>query len=253
MRMEMLNINTKRDEEESRTDVGDRIVETRALGRLYGFVARVLEDEADETLLRLLRDELRAPLESLGLCFDEAFYNASIEALSETLAEEYTGLFVAPGCISPYASVFETGCMFKEPADRAIEAYRRAGWDYRRCMSGEFPDHIGTMLGFCGRLAEAEADALDAAEPDRADELGALREGFLVDQLGGWGPGWCRLAANAALHPFYKGVLHLTESLLWNELSQLVDRRRLRELAELNRREPRRLDYDADFRKASGL
>jgi TorA maturation chaperone TorD len=149
--------------------------------------------------------------------------------------------------------VFETGCMFKEPADRAIEAYRRAGWDYRRCMSGEFPDHIGTMLSFCGRLAEAEANALAGAELDRADELATLREAFLVDQLGGWGPGWCRLAADAAFHPLYKRVLHLTESLLWSELSRLVDRRRLRELVELNRREPRRLDYDADFRKASGL
>jgi TorA maturation chaperone TorD len=120
-------------------------------------------------------------------------------------------------------------------------------------MSGEFPDHIGTMLGFCGLLAEMEADTLAAGEAQRADELKVRRERFLVDQLGGWGPAWCRLAAEAAFNPFYKTVLKLTESLLWNELSRLVDRRRLGELAELNRREPKRLDYDADFRKASGL
>jgi TorA maturation chaperone TorD len=251
--MEMLNTNTTIDEAGSRPDTGERIGETRALARLYGFIARVLEEEADEALIKLLRGELRAPLESLGLCFEESFHATPIEALTEALSEEYTGLFVAPGCISPHASVFETGCLFKEPADRAIEAYRQAGWDYRRRMSGEFPDHIGTMLGFCGRLAEAEADALSATELERADELRTLREGFLVEQLGGWGPGWCRLAAQAAYHPFYKGVLNLAESLLWNELSQLVERRRLRELAELNRREPKRLDYDADFRKASGL
>ena len=249
----MLNSNTARGETESRPDVTDRMAETRALSRLYGFIARALEEEVDAALLQLLRGELRAPLEGLGLCFDPAFHDAPIEALTESLAEEYTGLFVAPGCISPYASVFETGCMFKEPADRAIEAYRAAGWDYRRCMSGEFPDHIGTMLGFCGRLAEAEADALDAAEWDRADELGAMRNAFLLEQLGDWGPGWCHLAGEAAYHPFYKGVLQLAESLLWSELSRIVDRRRLRELAELNRREPKRLDYDADFRKASGL
>lgn len=254
MRMEMLNTITTREETGGRPDVTDRMADTSALSHLYGCIARVLEEEADEALLQLFRGELRAPLEALGLRFDEAFHNTPIELLSETLAEEYTGLFVAPGCVSPYASVFETGCMFKEPADRAAEAYRSAGWDYQRCMSGEFPDHIGTMLGFCGLLAEAEADALAAAEQERADELRAMREGFLVDQLGGWGPGWCHRAAEAALHPFYKGVLGLTESLLWNELSQIVvDRRRLRELAELNRREPKRLDYDADFRKASGL
>jgi TorA maturation chaperone TorD len=253
MRIEMLNTSTSREEMGSRTDVTDRMAETGALAHLYGFVARVLEEEADDALLHLIRGELRGPLEALGLRFDEVFHNTPLEALRETLAEEYTCLFVAPGCISPYASVFETGCMFKQPADRAIEAYRAAGWDYRRRMSGEFPDHIGTMLGFCGLLAETEADCLAAAEQERADELRTLREVFLVDQLGGWGPGWCHLAAEAALHPFYKGVLKLTESLLWNELSRLVDRRRMRELAELNRREPKRLDYDADFRKASGL
>lgn len=249
----MLSTSTKRDEAENRPDTSERMSETRALAHLYGFVARILEEEVDEALITTLRGELRAPLEAVGLRFDEAFHTTPIEALSEDLAEEYTGLFVAPGCISPYASVFETGAMFKQPADRAIEAYRAAGWDYRRRMSGEFPDHIGTMLGFCGLLAETEADCLAAAEQERADELRTLREGFLVDQLGGWGPGWCHLAAEAALHLFYKGVLKLTESLLWNELSRLVDRRRMRELAELNRREPKRLDYDADFRKASGL
>lgn len=249
----MLNTSTTREEAGSRLDVTERINERLALARLYGFIARVLEEEADEALLQLLRGELRTPLEDFGLRFNEAFHTTSIDALTEALAEEYTGLFVAPGCISPYASVFETGCMFKEPADRAIEAYRRAGWDFRRRMSGEFPDHIGTMLGFCGLLAEAEADSLAAAELEQANELSTLREDFLVDQLGGWAPGWCHLAAESAFHPFYKGVLKLAESLLWNELSQLVDRRRLRELAELNRREPKRLDYDADFRKASGL
>lgn len=249
----MLKTSTSREETGGRIDVTQRMAETGALARLYGFVAQVLEEEANEALLQLLRRELRAPLESLGLCFDEAFYTTPIEVLTETLAEEYTGLFVAPGCISPYASVFETGCMFKEPADRAIEAYRAAGFDYQRQMSGEFPDHIGTMLGFCGLLAEAEVDSLAAAELERSDEYKDRRERFLVEQLADWGPGWCHRAAEAALHPFYRNVLRLTESLLWSELSQILDRRRLRELAELNRREPKRLDYDADFRKASGL
>jgi len=231
----------------------ERTNEALALARLYGFISRSLEEEVDGEMIQLLRGELRAPLEGLGLCLDESFHTLPSEALTEILAEEYTGLFVAPGCISPYASVFETGCMYKEPADRAFEAYQAAGWDYRRRMSGEFPDHIGTMLGFCGLLAEAEADKLAAAEIVLADEVRDMRERFLVDQLGAWGPGWCQRAAEAALHPFYKGLLRLTEELLWSELAQIVDRRRLRELAELNRREPKRLDYDADFRKASGL
>ena len=45
----------------------------------------------------------------------------------------------------------------------------------------------------------------------------------------------------------------MVEQTLWSELTQMVDRRELKELAELNKREPKRMEYDADFRKASGL
>lgn len=220
---------------------------------LFRLLGRCIEEEADTALIEMMRGELRPRFEEAGLVFDEDFHAAGTGSLVEILAEEFTSLFVAPGCISPYASVFETGCMFREPADRAIEAYREAGWDYRSRMSGEFPDHMGTMIGFCGLLASAEAESLAAGDLSRADEWKARRETFLVEQLGHWGPGWCHLAAKAAEHSFYRTILQLAEQVLWSELRRLVDRRRLRELVELNRREPKRLDYDADFRKASGV
>lgn len=231
----------------------DRLAEVSAMAGMFGFLGRCIEEEADANLIDLLRGDLRKILGMMGPALDESFYSAPTEALVEILAEEYTGLFVAPGCISPHASVFETGCMFKEPADRAIEAYRQAGWDYQRRQSGEFPDHIGTMLGFCSCLANAETEYLAAGDMAKADDFRQKRETFLVEQLGSWGPGWCRRAAEAALHPFYIGILQMTEQLLWSELGQVVDRRRLQELVGLNLREPKRLDYDADFRKASGL
>lgn len=233
--------------------VQNRIEEARALAGLFGFFSRCIEEEADAAFLELIRGELRTTLDGFGLTFNEDFHNTPIENLVEQLAEEYTGLFVAPGCVSPYASVAETGCLFKEPADQAMAAYRQAGWDYKHRLSGEFPDHIGTMLGFCANLAEAEEEALAMGDLASAEALKAQRETFLLNQLAEWGPGWCRRAAEAALHPFYQNILKLMEQALWLELEQLVDRRRLRELVELNRREPKRLDYDADFRKASGL
>ncbi len=233
--------------------LGERVAEASGLAGLFGFLSRCLEQEVDVALIGLIRGDLRGPLESVGLVLDEDFFTTPAEYLVESLAEEFTGLFVAPGCISPYASVFETGCMFKEPTDRVIEAYRQAGWDYQGRMSGEFPDHIGTMLGFCGLLADSETERLSRGDVIGADELRQRRETFLVDHLGQWGPGWCRLASEAADHSFYRGILQMAEQLLWSELGRIVDRRRLHKLVELNRREPRRLDYDADFRKASGL
>lgn len=230
-----------------------KVAEASALAGVFGFFSRCIEEEVDAELIELIRGDLRRPLEVAGLVFDDDFYDAPVESLVEELAEEYTGLLVAPGCVSPYASVFETGCMFKEPADKAVAAYREAGWDYKHRLSGEFPDHIGTMLGFLGILSGAESECLASGDISRADEYRAQRDKFIVEQLGGWGPGWCRRAAEATLHPFYKKLLVMIEQALWGEMAQVVDRRRLRELADLNQREPKRLDYDADFRKASGL
>ena len=231
----------------------EKITESRAIAGLFGFLSRCLEQEMDAATIEMIRTDLREPLVNAGLEFDDDFYSTDIDTLVESLAEEYTGLFVAPGCISPYASVFETGCMFKEPADRALKAYREAGLDYQNRMSGEFPDHIGTMLGFYGQLAETEAEFMATGEIAEADAARCGRESFMSEQLAEWGPAWCNLASRAAVHSFYRVILKVAEQVLLSELTQLVDRRRLRELAELNRREPKKLEYDADFRKASGL
>ena len=227
--------------------------EINALAGLYRLVGRCLEDEIDRDFLHLLRGALVQGLADVGWHLGAGFLECPEQELLETLAEEYTGLFVAPGGVSPYASVFETGCMYREPSDRAIEAYREAGWDYRRCMSGEFPDHIGTMLGFLGELAAAEAEARQCDDNESADLARQRREKFLLEEIGPWVPGWCRRAAAAALLPFYRQLLEFTEQLLWQELAVVTDRRRLKELVALNQREPKKLDYDADFRKASGI
>ena len=123
-------------------------------------------------------------------------------------------MFVAPGGIAPYASVFETGRMFQEPADRALAAYRQAGWDFRQIHSGEFPDHIGTMLAFLARLFEAENASLEQGGREEAESWKALRERFLLEELGPWAPGWCRRARKFALHEFYVHVLNLAEAAL---------------------------------------
>jgi len=233
--------------------LAQRVEEARGKAGLFRMLGRVLEAEVDEALLADFRGALRAPLAEAGARFDEAFFEAPAGELLEALREEFTGLFVAPGGVPPYASVFETGRMFQEPADRAERAYRESGLTFVARMSGEFPDHVGTMLGFVAVLLDAEADALERGDDAGADALGERCGRFVVEELGRWAPGWCRRARAAAMHVFYREVLFLAEDVLWSELLRTVDRRRLKELVALNRRAPVKLDYDADFRKASGL
>lgn len=229
------------------------VSELHAQSALFELMGRLIEQEVDSDLLQMLRGEFRPFLEEAGIDPGDDFYAIDEQALLEVLAEEYTGLFVAPGCISPYLSVFETGALYRDPCDKVYRAYQAAGLDYRRCYSGEFPDHIGTMLSFVGYLYAKEAQALEEGDVAAADRFLLQRKDFMTELLGHWAIGWCRRASGAAFLPFYKQVLQLTEQLLWTELASLVDRRRLRELVELNRREPKKLDYDADFRKASGI
>jgi len=232
---------------------GDTIEELRSHSAIYQLLARFLESEIDRDLLDLLRNELKVPLLDFGIELDAQVLEGQEETVLDSLAEEYTGLLVAPGGISPYLSVFETGTMFKKACDQVSEAYQAAGLDYVSRFSGEFPDHIGTMMAFVGHLYAAQADALEQGLAQESECLRQQRESFVVDLLGHWAPGWCQRAAVAALHPLYRQVIVLAGQLLWSDLATLVDRKQLQQLQKDNRREPVKLDYDADFRKASGI
>ncbi len=229
------------------------IADMQAQSAIYRLLARFLESEVDSDLLNLLRNELKIPLQEFGVELDPGLLDEPEAVVLERLAEEYTGLLVAPGGVSPYLSVFETGTMFKEACDQVTAAYRAAGLDYTPQYSGEFPDHIGTMLAFVGHLFAAQAAALQQGQHQEAECLQTLRKSFVVELLGPWAPGWCQRAAAAALHPLYQQMIALAGQLLWSSLVAMVDRKKLRQLQEENRREPQKLDYDADFRKASGI
>tara|TARA_R110002167_G_scaffold213760_6_gene418378 strand:+ start:3888 stop:4646 length:759 start_codon:yes stop_codon:yes gene_type:complete len=252
----MLSVNQQHPEggQQAAVNTTTLIDELEAQAGLYRLCGRLLEGEIDSPLLALLRGELREPLAEAGVITDTSFIEDSEEELLERLAQEYTGLLVAPGAAMPYASVFETGRMFQEPADRAEKAYRAAGWVFNNQLSGEFPDHVGVMLSFHAIQLQAQADACRVGDDEAAKSIEERSTGFLIEQVGSWVPGWCRMAAKASYEPFYQQLLTLVEQSLWVDLSAAVGSNEgLKKLAELNRREPPKLDYDADFRKASGL
>lgn len=230
---------------------GDAGEECRAQAGLFALLARCLESEIDDRFLAALRNELCQPLAEVGV--DPADLDGEPELVLGETAVEFTALFVAPGAASPYASAFQTGALFQEPADRVARWYADNGFVFRNAHSGEFPDHIGTMLAFVGKLYEAEAAALAGGRVEAARDVRDRRGRFLVEELGSWGPGWCRVAAAVAHHPFYRQILALTEQVLWEELSNLVSARKLRDLNTVNARGPARMPLNPDYRKASGL
>lgn len=235
--------------------VADRIADCRARAGLCRLLERCLGDEVDTAFLDLLRAPLAPVLTDaeVGFAPDDDLFTAPTDDLLDALSREFNGLFVVPGAVSPYRSVFETGCMYQAPSDEAAAAYRAAGLDFRHRFTGEFADHIAVMLSFVAYLSDREADALEARDEAGADMLREHRERFTVEQIGPWGPGWCRRARVLADHAFYRRILDFAERLLWQEIGRLADRKRMKEIVALNGRAPVVLDYDADFRKASGL
>lgn len=235
--------------------VTDRIAVCRARAGLYRLLESCLGDEVDRTFLDLLRGPLASVLTDaeVGFAPEDELFTAPVDTLLAALSREFNSLFVVPGAVCPYRSVFETGRMFQAPSDEAAAAYRDAGLDFRHRYSGEFPDHIAVMMSFVARLSEREADALEAGDEPAAASLRDRRERFTVDQVGPWGPGWCGRARLLSDDEFYRRILDFAERLLWQEIGQMADRKKMKEIFALNRRDPVILDYDADFRKASGL
>lgn len=227
--------------------------ELRAQSGLYMLMARCLEAEVDRELLTLLRGPVGETLRELGLDPGDDIAQADEAQVLADLAEEFAALFVVPGGVMPYRSVFETGRFFQTQADLACAAYRDAGFVFRNQHSGEFPDHVAVMLGFIGHLLEQTADARELGDTETAEDRERRRVRFLRQQIGPWVIGWSRRARNCARHPFYRAILALVEQVVWADICEIADEKTLQRLVTANRKPLIRPKPDPEFRKASGL
>ena len=225
----------------------------RAHSGLYTLLARCLEAEVDFELLALMRGPLIETLAELGLELGQDVAEGPEEQVLSGLAEEFAALFVVPGAVMPYRSVFETGRFFQPQADIATAAYREAGFEFRNMHSGEFPDHVAVMLGFVGRLLSRHAEALEGGDTAAAEGWHQRRARFLRSQIGPWVVGWSRRARSCARHPFYGAILELVEKVVWADICEIADEKTLRRLVTANRKPLIRPKSDPEFRKASGL
>jgi len=229
------------------------VADLQAHSGLYTLLARCLEAEVDAELLALLRGPLSETLAELGLDPGRDVTHGPEARVLADLAEEFAALFVVPGAVMPFRSVFETGRFFQPQADLATAAYREAGFKFRNLHSGEFPDHVAVMLGFVGRLLSRHAEALEAGDTVAAEEWHRRRVHFLRNQIGPWVVGWSRRARGCARHPFYSAILELVEKVVWADICEIADEKTLRRLVTANRKPLIRPKSDPEFRKASGF
>ncbi len=155
------------------------------LAHLWDYPRRDLISKCQEILKNFLEEIPEGVLE----------FNGELEP-------EYVRLFInAPDGVpaAPYASVQLTGLMAQEPAQQALEFYRRAGLVPQ---SSDPPDHLSTELAFVAHLLQQ-------------GELTLLKE-FLEQHLLRWFPHFRRSLEKAGPHPFYQFLTDLTERALSN-------------------------------------
>ena len=167
-------------------------LKTEQLARvnIYALTSRILMNEVDESLLKLITED-----ENIMSFFPEfkkwkkRLNMSSKDLIEKELNVDFTNLFLLH--LIPYESFYmredqqmETGG--DNPVQRLYNEFDfRVELDEARVMSA---DHIGIELEFMYKLCEAASQALQDGEEKVAGELAAIHYNFLTDPLLGWAP-----------------------------------------------------------------
>lgn len=195
------------------------IAEGRA--RIYHLLARCFLKEVSPDFLKGIRDgEFLKSLKELGVEFDEGFLREDEKEVLEGLASEYAKLFIAPGGIPPYESVWLKGLLLQEPATEALAFYKRSGFTLPEDFKG-FPDQVGVELSFMGHLAQAEGRMWKEGKEEEAKAYEELEKEFLKKHLSRWIFKFCEGVERCSLHPFYKEMARLTRGFIESEMEEM--------------------------------
>lgn len=208
---------------------GNAVATARKRSNLYGFLAAVFRAAPTAALLREIREPaVRKALEAAGADLDVGLDGRSEKDLLESLAVEYTRLFIGPGHhIPPYASVHRggKGASLWGPETTWFKGFvEDAGFNYRPDYH-DLPDHVSVELEFMREITAREARALAEEDAGRAKKLRRIEREFLGKHLALWVLEFCRKVAAEAELPFYREVAVLTKGFVESELADISDRR----------------------------
>ena len=211
--------------------VNERHEEAVSRSNCYGFLALIFRDVPTPELIAQLRTPpLVETLSQLGYEVTKDV-EGKLEAVSESLSEQYTRAFVGPGPhVLPYASIHldGQGRLWGESTvwvNRFIEATGlsfRDNWD-------SIPDHIAVELELMQRLAGHEAELwvqIESSSPEDKKALDErlyrclqLQEDFLRDHLCLWIPQFCERVLEISASAFYGQMAGLKRSIVSSDLS----------------------------------
>lgn len=196
---------------------GAEMAEARAA--VFGLLARVFSGRPSVELVQGMKDRsMSESLAACGLTFAEDFTGAADAALAQSLAEEYTRLFVGPGPhLTAYESVYvpgegDQGARLWGAAAVAVAGfYREIGLEL---PEGRIPDQLGIELEAMALMAGAESERLAAGDEEGAGRLAAMQQKFCQEHLLRWVPAVCGDIEKATRSSFYQSMAALAAGLV---------------------------------------
>lgn len=147
----------------------------------------------------------------------------------QELAVDYARVFLGAGqydkiTAPPYESVYtsEDHLLMQDARDGALKHYRAEGLDLPEENTTP-EDHVGFEMQFMATLIERTADALEAGDGARFDELVRRQRSFFEEHLANWLPAFAGDIDRFCKTEFYHGIADLVRGLLEEERAVLDD------------------------------
>lgn len=206
----------------------------KTYAQLYGFIAQLFNQIPDLDLVNRLRKmpslKLLESLEDI----DESIYIAlkdiqnfisdtmgqSAEAVQISLAKDWTRLFrgVSPtyGPPPPFEAEYSPDApLVTELLKDLNRTYKQYGVEIQ-AEYGSRPDYIGVELDFLHYLLNTEGTFISEQDQKKANSIELEIRAFLNDHLRKWVKPFCERALPEARTDFYRGLLHLTQGIVYN-------------------------------------
>lgn len=201
----------------------------RARASVYGFLADVFRDAPSEAFLETLRSpEFSGALKDLGLSLDGLFEGTDLPSAAETLALEYTRLFLGPGShISPHESM-QIAPRFGEQnelwgnATVAVKKFIEATGLHIADKFTGMPDHITAEFEFMQQLALKEAEAWASDDAELGGNIRGIQARFFDEHLSRWVSAFCDKVIGKTNSAFYELFSELTKEFVGFEIQNLA-------------------------------
>jgi len=199
---------------------------------MYGFLAALVNQSPDASLVKRLRDIGVAtlledcvdlePTARQGLREIDDYVAQTLgdpeDEMATALAVDWTRLFrgIRPGYgpPPPYEALYRQDITNPLELLQVIMAWY-GHYDLAAAPDQlNRPDYLGLELGFLSHLAEIEARSWEQGDQAAAQELRRQSDRFYVEHLSRWVPAFCQAALPHCQTGFYRGLIHLTQGIL---------------------------------------